>query len=1009
MQMLFRLIVCCSLLFCAPQTLAAHSLEPIVLQLPWCHQFQFAGYYAALEQGYYKDAGLEVSINSIKPQLNAVDEVTSGRAQFGVARAELLLHRLKGKPVVALATLLQHSAVIFLARKESGINTPQDMIGRRVMLLEGDNSAEYYAVLKSVGVDLDKITISPSSFDVQDLIDGKTDVFNAYSTNEPYFLEQKHIPYTIIKPIDYGIDFYGDTLFTSEKELTNHPDRVRAFRAASLRGWGYALSHKEEIFDLLIETYKVNKMKSHLRYEANAIEQLIVPGLIPLGQMLPERWEKMAATYAQLGLVKAEYSLENFLYTPPTIPDYTQLTKLASILIICFVAFFIILLLFMNQRLKQLLTARTEALRKSERIFREIYNNMESGVAVYEAADNGNDFRFKDINPAGCKYSKINREDILNKSVKEIFPGIVELGLFTVFQRVWQTGEPENHPTGAYKDDRLVCWVENYICKLPSGEIIAIYDDVTERHETEKMLKQRELAILQGKEEWQRSFDAIPDMVTIMDKDMRILRANKAFNLFFNIEIGELEEKFCYEIFHNSNHVCPHCPMIHARSHNSNIVETITYEHQGKIFQVSFSPIHDESGERQDFVHNARDITEHKRLEAELFQAHKLEAIGILAGGIAHDFNNILSAILGYSGLAKQELSPGSSADKDIDQVIVAGQRASALVQQILDFSRKTTQCLQLLQPHLVIEESLKMLRASLPTTVEFLTDIDQNCGTIMADPTKISQVIMNLYTNAFHALKDEKGTLQVTLHRQELDAEESRKYGLNPGPVIALSISDTGCGMDAETITHIFDPYFTTKEKGRGTGLGLAVVHGIIESYKGHIEVESKLGVGTTFRVFIPAFDQRTAAKKELEPQTAEPFGSERILVVDDEPMLIRISHRMLEDYGYKVTGTTSSQEALEKVRENPQQFDLIVTDQTMPGLTGFELTKAVLEIVPHMPIILCSGHSEITSEKSAMDVGIKKYLRKPIEGDELVKTVRMVLNEQKKLHPKNNEYDGF
>jgi PAS domain S-box-containing protein len=688
----------------------------------------------------------------------------------------------------------------------------------------------------------------------------------------------------------------------------------------------------------------------------------------------------------------------NIPSTSTTPQDHNNLQLLPAVLTICFGALFIFFLLYMNRRLSQTVAKHTEELSKRDELFREVFNNMDSGVAIYDAIDNGNDFRFKDLNPAGCKYSQVKREDILNKNVTEIFPGVGEFGLLAVFQRVWQTGAPENHPTSVYKDEKLVCWVENYVYKLPSGEIVAIYNDVTKQQEAAIMQKKCELAILQAKEEWQRSFDAIPDLVTIMDEDMHIVRANKAAHFFFNVQPGELRGKYCYEVFHGSCHRCQDCPLTETIKGNNACTETITHENLGKTFLVSFAAIHDDTSDKKHFIHISRDITEQKRLEAELIQAHKMEAVGNLASGIAHDFNNILSAIMGYSELAKRNLPPESSASQDIDHIITAGKRAGTLVQQILDFSHKTDQHLQPVQPHLIVQESLQMLRAGLPSTVKIVTNIDPDCGAIMADPTKIAQVVMNLCTNSFHALKDEKGILTVTLHRQDKIAKGVAMKGTAPCPFIVLSVSDTGSGMDPETTAQIFDPYFTTKARGKGTGLGLAVVHGIIESCNGYIEVESKPGEGSTIKVFIPALDHEFPAPKVAEAQATSLTGSERILIVDDELMLVRIGQRILEDYGYTVTGLTKSQAALEKVRANPQQFDLIITDQTMPGLTGFDLAKGVLEIVPDMPIILCTGHSELATAKNAYAMGIKKYLRKPIRGDELAKTVRKVLDKQKK-----------
>ncbi len=414
--------------------------------------------------------------------------------------------------------------------------------------------------------------------------------------------------------------------------------------------------------------------------------------------------------------------------------------------------------------------------------------------------------------------------------------------------------------------------------------------------------------------------------------------------------------------------------------------------------EVSITPVLNEAGKIINYVAVKHDVTEQMKLEEQLRQAQKMESIGTLAGGIAHDFNNILAAIMGFSELAKRHLPPGTAAGDDIDQIIKSGKRAATLVQQILEFSRKTEQKLQPLQPHLIVQEVIQMLRSTLPTTVEIQTDIDPACGTIMADSTKFHQVVMNLCTNAFHALQNEHGTLRVTLSRQEGSAKDREKKMGDSGLFIALSVSDTGQGMDPETASHIFEPYFTTKEQGRnkGTGLGLAVVHGIIEGYKGVIEVESEPGKGSTFRVLIPAMEKSSSTPEKLKQQEDRLLGTERILVVDDEPMLVRINTTILESYGYTVTGITDSREALAKVQADPTQFDLIVTDQTMPGLTGAELAKAVLEVSSTMPIILCTGHSAVTSAEQTLAIGIKKYIYKPVQGYELARDVRMVLDKQ-------------
>jgi len=391
----------------------------------------------------------------------------------------------------------------------------------------------------------------------------------------------------------------------------------------------------------------------------------------------------------------------------------------------------------------------------------------------------------------------------------------------------------------------------------------------------------------------------------------------------------------------------------------------------------------------------AIDITEQKRLEDELAQAHKMEAIGTLAGGIAHDFNNILSAIIGFTELAKVELEDGCSASANLAKVLQASHRAAGLVRQILTFSRKGAHKRKALQPYLIVKDSLNLIRASLPTTIEIIENISPESGTIWADPTQIHQIMINLCTNALHAMEEETGTLKVTLARRELNAEDvSGHPKVLPGPFIELSVSDTGCGMDQQTQRRIFEPFFTTKETGKGTGLGLSVVLGVVQDYEGMITVDSELGKGTTFHVYLPAIIEDVKTPVEAEEVEPLPIGTERILIVDDEIIIVALYEAVLSSLGYTVTAKTSSEEALSAFKTDPQSFDLLLTDQAMPALSGAKLAEEVLRLRPDLPIILCTGYSSTTSEEKAMEIGIKKYLRKPVDSKNLVRIVRSVLN---------------
>lgn len=307
------------------------SAEPIYLQLRWHHQFQFAGYYAALEKGYYKKAGLDVIINAGSPEKKPVQEVLQGRAQYGEANSELLLERLRGAPLVALAAIYQHSPSVLIARKDSEISSPDDLVGKKVMLLDQSMDADFIAMFNNEGVNISGINVIPSSYDIHDLANGTVDAFNSYLSNEPYYLKKQGVKFTVLNPRNYGVDFYSDILFTSEDELEKHPERVQAFRQASLEGWYYAMDHPQEIIDLLINNYKVDKSREHLEFEAEAIRSLIVPDTIDLGHMNHWRWRHMAEIFIKAGMVENDNFLQDFSYDPDSRADQEKLLRYINI------------------------------------------------------------------------------------------------------------------------------------------------------------------------------------------------------------------------------------------------------------------------------------------------------------------------------------------------------------------------------------------------------------------------------------------------------------------------------------------------------------------------------------------------------------------------------------------------------------------------------------------------------------------------------------------------------
>jgi len=411
----------------------------------------------------------------------------------------------------------------------------------------------------------------------------------------------------------------------------------------------------------------------------------------------------------------------------------------------------------------------------------------------------------------------------------------------------------------------------------------------------------------------------------------------------------------------------------------------------------------DEAGRPAGVIGVTRDISqrkqieeEKKRLEAHHLQAQKMEALGTLAGGIAHDFNNILSAVIGFSEIALSEMEPGTLLYDNIGEILKAGQRARDLVRQILAFSRQAEQERMPLDLVPIITEVLKLLRATLPTTIEISQQIDWNLKPVMASPMEIHQILMNLCTNAGYAMRQHGGVLGIEVSMVELDdtAFTGDNPRIKPGSFLRLAVSDTGGGMQPEIMERIFEPFFTTKKTGEGTGMGLSMVHGIINSLDGIIKVNSELGQGSVFEVYLPVSEQRES--QAPDPDETPVSGNERILFVDDESALVNIGRQMLERLGYEVVTSTNAQEALNLFREEPDRFDLVITDMTMPGITGDELAGEILRVKPSVPIILCTGFSERMSEKQARDMGIRGFLMKPLLQRPMAEAIRQALDER-------------
>ena len=392
----------------------------------------------------------------------------------------------------------------------------------------------------------------------------------------------------------------------------------------------------------------------------------------------------------------------------------------------------------------------------------------------------------------------------------------------------------------------------------------------------------------------------------------------------------------------------------------------------------------------------ARRLAEQEKaqLQEQLRQSQKMEAIGTLAGGIAHNFNNILAAVLGYAELSLEDADPNTNLHHNLEQVLVAGRRAAVLVQQILTYSRKSVNQMQPLDLALVVGGAVSMIKASLPSTIKITTDIQAANAMITGDTVQVHQVVMNLCINGAQALEEGRGEITIRLKNVHLDQEASRQFsGLKPGRYFKLVVSDTGQGMTPETIERIFEPYFTTGNIATSTGMGLSVVNGIVQDHHGAITVTSRPQGGSTFEVYFPVLEKTARGDKDSLFEDL-PRGRERILFVDDEPQLSNLQQKSLERLGYAVTAVTSSLEALDMFKDNPQGFDLVITDMTMPHMTGDRLATEIKSIRPHLPIILCTGYSERVSDDLVHKLDADEVLIKPMERAVLARALRRLLD---------------
>ena len=629
-----------------------------------------------------------------------------------------------------------------------------------------------------------------------------------------------------------------------------------------------------------------------------------------------------------------------------------------------------------------------QALRKSEDKFRKIVEASPMGMHMYRSEPDGR-LVFTGANPAADTILGVDNRQFVGKTIEEAFPSLEKTEVPDRYRQVCDTGAQYRNEHLEYTDGRVQGAFEFHAFQTGPGMMATMFFDVTAR-------KRAEAALRQSEERYKTLTNNLHVGIYRNTAGLhgRFIEANPAIVEMFGYQSrDEFKAVNVADLYQNPDDRKKFNDIMLKHGSVKKFEVKLTKK-DGTLFTgaVSAVVVKDANGKVKHYDGIIEDITGKKELELQLQQAQKMEAIGTLAGGIAHDFNNILSAILGYAELALMDAERESALCQNLQEVFRAGERAKDLVNQILTFSRQAERESKPIQMNLVSKEVIKFLRASLPTTIEIRQE-NVSDSLVMADATHIHQLLMNLCINAGYAMREKGGVLEVKLKDVRIEEDGANEHPeLNPGSYLELTISDTGDGIPALILDRIFDPFFTTKEKGEGTGMGLSVVHGIVGSYGGKIIVSSEPGKGSTFTVYLPTVERDQApyafGNKSI------PTGSERILFVDDESAIVNIGKQMLESLGYHTTVRTSSLEALELFKAKADSFDLVITDMTMPNMTGDELARELMRIKPGIPVILCTGYSARINQQKARAMGIRALVSKPVLRKDIAETIRRILH---------------
>ena len=1012
----FLAIIACS-------SLSADALTKVTMQLKWKHQFQFAGYYAAVEKGFYHEAGLEVRLMEGGPEIDVVQEVLAKRAEFGVGTASILLERYKGNDLIVVGQVFQHSANMILVSRKSGIQSVKDLASKRIMCLPYHEDLS--ALLQKNGVRFQDMIQVPFTGDPLDLCNGKADAMMGYSSNEPFHMEEKNEPYLMFKPIVAGIDFYGDNFFATRGLIVTRPELVRSFWEATLRGWRYALANKQEIIDIIRAKYAPQHSREALLYEANQIDALIQPDLIEIGYQNPARWNHIVEINANNGLIPAKYDPSGIIYDPnPNTSIGPFLLPLLLLFSICSVLTILVLVfLRFNRRLKKEIAERKEkenALEKNEMLLRATLESTADGIIVV-----ANDYKVTHCNSRFVQIWQIPRDIIDAHDDNRLFrhllqlvddPAAIQSKAETVFQSLEETTD-----TLCFKDGRTV---EFFTYPLVQNGIfhghVWNFRDITQR-------KKAEEALLESQRRFKDIIDFLPDATLVINSEGKVITWNHAMeeltglteasmlgmgDYAYSVPFYGEKRPLLIDLVQKDNDLFEQVypfgvrkgDVLSGGNYMTNLPNGIRY-----ILGVA-SPLRDANGNLIGAIEAFRDITERvqaleklneNKIELEkavahanemALQAERANAIkSEFLANMSHEIRTPMNAIIGMTYLALQTKLDPRQQDY-LTKILHASESLLGVINDILDFSKIEAGKLELESTAFILDEIFEQISnivsvKSEEKGLEVMFAIAPNVPrSLIGDPLRIEQILNNLVSNAVKFT--EKGDILVSVNTENDDPVQDRVR-------LSFSVKDTGIGMDSEQLARIFAPFTqadnSITRKYGGTGLGLSIVRRLIEMMGSTLQVESEPGKGSHFSFTIEL--GVSAMQPEMVLMPTPDLRGIHVLVVDDNAMARDVLKSMLESFSFRVTAVDSGTAAILELENaanvgNEDSYPLVLMDWRMPGMDGFETTRRIREdkLLPQPPtIFMISAFGREEMRAQAEKMGIRTFLTKPVQSSTL------------------------